>query len=34
MSNAVLDFILDLFRDKDELARYCANPEAVLARQD
>ena len=29
-TNAVLDFILGLFRDEKELARYCSNPEAVL----
>ena len=31
MSNAVLDFILALFRDEDALARYCENPDLVLA---
>ncbi|WP_167352123.1 IniB N-terminal domain-containing protein, partial [Rhodococcus gordoniae] len=30
-TNAVLDFILSLFRDENELARYCSNPAAVLA---
>ena len=30
-TNAVLDFILNLLRNDDAAAAYCANPEAALA---